>query len=63
MKEITFFLEKCKAYLDNEDFKIIFQLYQTHKDEIIKNEEIIKQIKFYLKSNDTLVNLFNNIIL
>ena len=53
MKEITFFLEKCKAYLDNEDFKIIFQLYQTHKDEIIKNELKTFDDKEYIVSEST----------
>ena len=63
MKEIEFFIEKCKGYLDNDSFEIIFQLYTTYKAQIIKDKNIIKQIKFYLKSNDILLNLFNNIIL
>ena len=63
MKEISFFIDKCKGYLDNESLDIIYQFYKTYKDKIIKDKDIIKQIKFYLKSNDILLNLFNNIIL
>ena len=63
MKEIAFFIEKCKTYLDNEEFEIIFDIYQKYKEEIIKDKNIIKQLKFYLKSNEQLLNLFNNIIL
>ena len=63
MKEIAFFIEKCKTYLDNEEFEIIFDIFGKYKDEIIKDKNIIKQIKFYLKSNEELLNLFNNIIL
>ena len=63
MKEISFFIEKCKSFLDKESFEIIYQLYKTYRDKIIKDKDIIKQIKFYLKSNDILLNLFNNIIL
>ena len=63
MKEISFFIEKCKSFLDNESFEIIYQFYKAYKDKIIKDKDIINQIKFYLKSNDILLNLFNNIIL
>ena len=63
MMEISFFIEKCKCFLDNESLEIIYQFYKTYKDKIIKDKDIIKQIKFYLKSNDILLNLFNNIIL
>ena len=63
MKEISFFIEKCKSFLDKESFEIIYQLYKTYRDKIIKDKDIIKQIKFYLKLNDILLNLFNNIIL
>ena len=63
MKEISFFIEKCKSFLDNESFEIIYQFYKAYKDKIIKDKDIIYQIKFYLKSNDILLNLFNNIIL
>ena len=61
-KEISFFIEKCGNYLEKKDFEIIFQIYQKYKEEIIKDENIIKQIKSHLKQNEELINLFNNII-
>lgn len=63
LKEIEFFLEKCKIYLENKDFENIAQLYKKYKDDMIKNIDIISQIKFFLKDNKELLNLFNNIIL
>ena len=61
-KEISFFIKKCREHLEKEDFEIIFQIYQKYKEEIIKDKNIIKQIKIYLKQNEELLNLFNNII-
>ena len=58
MKEISFFIEKCKAYLENEELEIILKIFQKYKGEIIQNKNVIKQIKFYLKSNEELLNLF-----
>ena len=61
-KEISFFIKKCREHLEKEDFEIIFQIYQKYKEEIIKDKNIIKQIKIYLKENEELLILFNNII-
>ena len=63
LKEVSFFIDKCKDYLENEIFENISTLYKRYKEDIIKDKDIIKQIQFYLKSNDILLNLFNNIIL
>ena len=63
MKEIGFFMDKCKTFLDDKIFENIIHIFQKYKDIMIKDKNIIKQIKFYLKSNEELLDLFNNIIL
>ena len=61
LKEINFFMEKCKDYLEKEIFENISILYKRYKEDIIKDKDIIKKIQFYLKYDDILLNSFNNI--
>jgi len=62
MKEMSFFLKKCKVYLDQIVFEKIVKLFQDYKNEIINDNDIIQKINYYLKNNSELLNLFNNII-
>ena len=63
MKEMTFFIKKCKLYLDQITFEKIMKIFQEYKNGIITDEGIIKKINHYLKNNTELLNLFKNIIL
>ena len=62
MKEMSFFLKKCKVYLDQITFEKIVKLFQDYKNETINDNDIIQKINHYLKNNSELLNLFNNII-
>ena len=59
---MSFFLKKCKVYLDQIVFEKIVKLFQDYKNEIINDNDIIQKINYYLKNNSELLNLFNNII-
>ena len=63
MKEMTFFIKKCKLYLDQITFEKILKIFQEYKNGIITDEGIIKKVNHYLKNNTELLNLFKNIIL
>jgi histone deacetylase complex regulatory component SIN3 len=62
MKEMTFFIKKCKLYLDQITFEKILKIFQEYKNGIITDEGIIKKVNHYLKNNTELLNLFKNII-
>ena len=61
-KEITFFLHKCKIVLDKKIFEKIINIFQEYKDGLITNEGIVKKTRKYIKNNEDLLKLFNNII-
>lgn len=63
MKEMSFFIKKCKLYLDQVTFEKIMKIFQEYKNGIITDEGIIKKVNHYLKNNTELLNLFKNIIL
>lgn len=62
IKEMTFFLKKCKVYLDQITFENVVKIFQDYKKGIINDDSIIQKMKNYLKNNSDLLNLFNNII-
>jgi histone deacetylase complex regulatory component SIN3 len=62
IKEMAFFLKKCKVYLDKITFENVVKILQDYKNGFINDDGIIQKIKNYLKNNSDLLNLFNNII-
>ena len=59
---MTFFLKKCKVYLDQITFENVVKIFQDYKKGIINDNSIIQKMEIYLKNNSDLLNLFNNII-
>ena len=62
MKEMTFFLKKCKVYLAQTTFGKVVKLFQEYQNGIITDEGLVQKINHYLKNNSELLNLFKNII-
>ena len=62
MKEMTFFLKKCKVYLTQTTFGKVVKLFQEYQNGIITDEGLVQKINHYLKNNPELLNLFKNII-
>ena len=62
MKEMTFFLKKCKVYLAQNIFSKVVKLFQEFQNGIITDEGLVQKINYYLKNNSELLNLFKNII-
>ena len=62
MKEMTFFLKKCKVYLTQTTFGKVVKLFQEYQNGIITDEGLVQKINHYLKNNSELLNLFKNII-
>ena len=62
MKEMTFFLKKCKVYLTQTTFGKVVKLFQEFQNGIITDEGLVQKINHYLKNNSELLNLFKNII-
>ena len=62
MKEMTFFLKKCKVYLSQATFGKVVKLFQEYQNGIITDEGLVQKINHYLKNSSELLNLFKNII-
>ena len=62
MKEMTFFLKKCKVYLAQNIFSKVVKLFQEFQNGISTDEGLVQKINYYLKNNSDLFNLFKNII-
>ena len=62
MKEMTFFLKKCKVYLEQTTFDKVVKMFQEYQNGIITDEGLVQKINHYLKNNSELLNSFKNII-
>ena len=62
MKEMTFFLKKCKVYLEQNIFDRVVKLFQEYKKGILTDDGMIQKIKHCLRNNSELLDLFKNII-
>ena len=62
MKEMTFFLKKCKVYLEQTTFDKVVTMFQEFQSGIITDQGLVQKINHYLKNNSELLNIFKNII-
>ena len=62
MKEMAFFLKKCKVYLEQTTFDKVVKMFQEYQNGIITDEGLVQKINHYLKNNSELLDLFKNII-
>ena len=62
MKEMAFFLKKCKVYLEQTTFDKVVKMFQEYQNGIITDEGLVQKINLYLKNNSELLDLFKNII-
>ena len=62
MKEMTFFLKKCKVYMEQTTFDKVVKIFQEFQNGIITDEGLVQKINHYLNNNSELLNLFKNII-
>ena len=62
IKEMEFFLKKCKIYLDQTNFEKLLKIFKEYKNRIFTDEGIIQKMKYFLENNSELLNLYNKII-